>query len=295
MYTIKGAAQQVGITPATLRAWERRYGVVTPARTDGGYRVYSEDDVRVLAAMARLVDEGRPPSLAAQEALRQRGRTTPPAGPGIVDGAAVPVQQPDGLVDAAAALDERRLSVVLDQMFARGSFEAVVDHSLIPALDALGEAWASGQVSVAGEHMVANAVMRRLAAGYEAASSLTGGSRVLLGMAPGSRHELGLFAFAVAARRQGLVTDYLGADLPMTDWLAAVDAPDVAAAVLAIPTSADVAAAAAVIGALREHRPDLLIAVGGGHQDEAPVGAVRLGHQIGSAASALAAIVAAGR
>lgn len=298
MYTIKGAAQRVGIAPSTLRAWERRYGVVAPGRTDGGYRVYSEDDVQVLAVMARLVDEGRPPSLAAQEALRQRGGTPPSDGSeAVIDRAGAPehVPQPDGLVDAAAALDERRLSVALDQMFARGSFEAVVDRSLIPALDALGEAWASGQVSVAGEHLVANAVMRRLAAGYEAASSLTEGSRILLGMAPGRRHELGLFAFAVAARRQGLVTDYLGADLPMTDWLAAMDAPDVAAVVLAIPTSADVAPAAAVIGALRERRPDLLIAVGGGYQDQAPEEAVRLGHQIGSAASALAALIAAGR
>jgi methanogenic corrinoid protein MtbC1 len=44
--------------------------------------------------------------------------------------------------------------------------------------------------------------------------------RVLLGLAPGARHEIGLFAFAVAVRRNGLATDYLGADLPVEDWVA---------------------------------------------------------------------------
>lgn len=297
MYTIKGAAERVGISPSTLRAWERRYGVVTPDRTEAGYRVYSEEDVRALARMARLVEAGRPPSLAAQESQRQASLSTPAAeAPSTEARASELGPTPDGealleaLLEAAAVLDADRLEVILDQMVARGSFESVVDQSLIPALDALGAAWEAGRVSVAGEHLVSNAVLRRLAAAYEAASRLAAGPRVLLGMPPGGRHELGLFAFAVAARRHGLVTDYLGADLPVPDWVTAVEAQDVAAVVLAIPTGADVAPTAAVIAALRECRPHLLIAVGGSQQDQAPEGVVRLGHRIGAAAETLAAL-----
>lgn len=292
MYTIKGAAERVGISPSTLRAWERRYGVVSPDRTEAGYRVYSEDDVRALARMARLVDAGRPPSLAAQEAKRQAGPTAgPETGPSDFPSGEIDAgSDVEALVQVAEALDADRLEVILDQMVARGSFEAVADRSLMPALAALGAGWESGRVSVAGEHLVSNAVMRRLSAAYEASSRLASGPRVLIGMPPGARHELGLFAFAVAARRQGLVTDYLGADLPVADWLTAVDAKDLAAVVLSIPTEADVAPTTAVIEALQRRRPDLIVAVGGGWQDEAPEGVRRLGHGIGSAAEALAAM-----
>lgn len=292
MYTIKGAAERVGITPSTLRAWERRYGIVSPERTEAGYRVYSEDDVRALARMAHLVDSGSTPSLAAQEAKRQghppglteAGQSDPIAGG--LDAASDVL----ALVEVAESLDAARLELVLDQMLARGSFEAVVDQSLLPALGALGAAWESGRVSVAGEHLVSNAVMRRLAAAYEAASRLASGPRVLIGMPPGGRHELGLFAFAVAARRHGLVTDYLGADLPAADWLTAAAAEDVAAVVLSIPTQADVATTTEVIETLLEQRPDLIVAVGGALQDQAPEGVRALGHRIGAAAEQLAAV-----
>ena len=58
MYTIKRAAQLTGISLSTLRAWERRYGVVSPARSDGRYRLYSDADLRALGIMASLVNEG---------------------------------------------------------------------------------------------------------------------------------------------------------------------------------------------------------------------------------------------
>lgn len=76
MFTIKHAARRVGIPAATLRAWERRYGIVTPERTSGGYRVYTEADVRSVSTMKHLVDEGWPASLAAHEAQRRTRATT---------------------------------------------------------------------------------------------------------------------------------------------------------------------------------------------------------------------------
>ncbi|NYI78903.1 cobalamin B12-binding domain-containing protein [Nocardioides panzhihuensis] len=129
-----------------------------------------------------------------------------------------------------------------------------------PPLEELGDTWADGRVSVAGEHLASNAVMRRLAVAYEAAATHGHGPRITLGLAPHTRHEIGLFAFAVAARRRGMDTDYLGADLPLDDWLGVVDDPDLAAVVLAIPTTADIPCADEVITALCDRRPDLVVA-----------------------------------
>lgn len=293
MYTIKHAAQRVGITTATLRAWERRYGVIAPHRSESGYRLYGDHDVAVLRSMKQLVDQGWSAALAAAEAIRL-DRAQPAHAPPteVRDGGAGP--SPDlaeRLTTAAAALDTTDLAATLDEVFAIGSFETVMTEHVFPALKSLGDAWAEGRVSIAGEHLASNAVMRRLALAYEAAASYGHGPRIALGTAPHTRHEIGLFAFAVTARRHGMDTDYLGADLPIDDWIGFVDDPGLAAVVLAIPTTADITAAAAVITALCEHRPGLVVAVGGAQQSHAPEPAVRLGHDIVAGARTLATLV----
>ena len=106
-------------------------------------------------------------------------------------------------------------------------------------------------MTVAGEHMASYAVLRRLAAAYEAAGFPVGGARVLVGLPPGARHELGLLAFATAARRAGLATTYVGADLPAEDWSAAVSTHGAVAAVLAAPTADDLTGLHSVVADLR--------------------------------------------
>lgn len=292
MYTIKHAAQRVGITTATLRAWERRYGVIAPHRSESGYRLYGDHDVAVLRSMKQLVDQGWSAALAAAEAIRlDRAQPALEVAAAPVDGASSSSDLAERLTTAASALDTTDLAATLDQVFALGGFETVMTDHVFPALEELGDAWADGRVSIAGEHLASNAVMRRLALAYEAAAAHGHGPRIALGTAPNTRHEIGLFAFAVAARRHGLDTDYLGADLPIDDWLGVVDDPDLAAAVLVIPTTADIIATAAVITALHDHRPDLLVAVGGAQQSHAPEPAVRLGHDIVAGAKTLAALI----
>lgn len=285
MYSIGHAAEQVGISPATLRAWERRYAVVQPTRTPGTYRVYSRDDLRILQAMKQLIDAGWSASLAAQEVSRTRGAALDDH----VESAVVPTSHdiPDHFVAAAAAMDSRRLEAILDQIFSSGSYEAVVTTYLFPALRALGDAWAAGRVTVAGEHLASHAVGRRLAAAFDAAASARGDRRVLMGLPPGSQHELGLFAFAVAARRRGLDVDYLGADVPTSDWVKASTSSTVVGVALAIPSERDVMPAVEVFEALRTESPRLVLAVGGAAAGESPPGVVRLGDDIGSAAETL--------
>lgn len=298
MYTIKHAAQQVGITAATLRAWERRYAVISPRRTDGGYRIYDDRDVDVLRAMKDLIAQGWQPGLAADEAVRRS--TFPPTVQPVhtVERLSSPPglePQPLGveLVAAAAALDATGLTAVLDQLFALNSFEVVVSQYLFPALEELGDAWADGRVSVAGEHLASSAVMRRLSMAYEAAAAHANGPRVALGLAPSCRHEIGLLAFAVALRRRGLSTEYVGADLPLDDWMKLAEQRDLAAVVLAIPTEADVPATSDVIDTIRRNRPSLMVAVGGAEQTQAPQGTLILGHEVSSGADNLVGAIAA--
>jgi methylmalonyl-CoA mutase cobalamin-binding subunit len=292
VYTIKRAAERVGVSESTLRAWERRYGVGATQRTGSGYRLYDERDMQALSLMRALIEDGWSAQAAAGEMrsrIAQAGRRIVPAETGE-DG-----DDTAALIRVAAALDAPALGNLLDRKFGAASFEAVADSWLFPALQELGEAWETRRVTVAGEHLVAHAVTRRLAAAYDAAGDNVFGPRVLIGLPPGARHELGLLAFAVAARRAGLSTTYLGADVPTAEWVTAATTGGIACAVLAAPTEADETAVRETAEALRASAPDLLVAVGGSAQQLAPPWCLALGHEVGPAAALLAERLAVGR
>jgi methanogenic corrinoid protein MtbC1 len=161
-------------------------------------------------------------------------------------------------------MDAERTEAALDDIFAMGSFERIADELLLPALVAIGEAWADGRISVAGEHAASHAVLRRLAAAFQAAGRP--GRRngtVLVGMPPGGRHELGALSFAIAARRASLPVLYLGPDLPLQDWVDTARAVRARAAVIGAVVPADGPAAAAVAQALDAAVPGLTIVFGG--------------------------------
>ena len=149
-------------------------------------------------------------------------------------------------------------------MFAAGTFELVADALLLPALVAIGDAWAAGRLGVAGEHAASHAALRRLAAAFQAASRATPpDGAVLVGMPPTVRHELGALAFGTAARRAGLPVLYLGPDLPVEEWVATADRTRARAAVIGVLTAADVRPAIEVASALRTAHPDLPVLFGG--------------------------------
>ena len=303
MYNIKQAAARAGVSVPVLRAWERRYGIVSPGRSIGGYRQFDDDSVARIRTMRTLVDEGWSPSAAAAAILDGSVpvRAAPPdsvVAPAIgatstgADGTgpAVVAALVERFVAGARDLRPDEIAGVLDDIFARGTFERVAADLLFPALEALGEAWAAGRVTVAGEHMAASAVQRRLGQALEAAGS--DGSResgVVVGLPPGGRHELGALAFAIAAKRAGLPVIYLGADLPTDDWLAA--SGRASAAVIGVVTARDRNAALVLARRLLEVRPDLVVAMGGRAAQPAP-GILRLPVELTDSVAALAAAIA---
>jgi DNA-binding transcriptional MerR regulator/methylmalonyl-CoA mutase cobalamin-binding subunit len=269
MYTIKEAAARAGVTVPLLRAWERRYRVVQPERTPAGYRLYTDEAVRRLRAVQQLIGEGwtagnaaaavRDMDGAAVAAIADRGALAPTV---LADETAPRLIE--RFVAAAERLDAAALEGVLDEAFASGSFEQVADAVLMPMLTATGDAWEAGQLDVASEHAASHAMLRRLAAAFEAAGRPLAGDRpVLVGMPPGSRHDLGALAFATAASRAALPVVYLGPDLPVANWVEAAATTHARAAVIGVVARGDVEPARRVYQALHGERPELVVAFGG--------------------------------
>ena len=265
MYTISEAANRAGVTADVLRAWERRYQIVEPRRTSGGYRQYDEAAIRRVRAMRSMVEDGWTPSAAA-ESLRDVVDADLPDAVAVSDESTLTDADDlrDRFVRAAADMEPAALQAVLDEMGARASFEPMVDRYLFPALHALGDAWQAGAVSVAAEHAASAAVGRWIGAVYDAAgTNRPGGRPILVGLPAGARHELGALAFAAAARRAGLTAQYIGADVPASDWIRAARATMASAAVIGVPTATDAPAARAVVASLRRALPDVLVILGG--------------------------------
>ena len=266
MYTIKQAAARTGLSVPTIRAWERRYGVVRPSRTAAGYRLYDDDALARLLAMRRLVDgDGWRPSQAAERVIaagdsaglaalgREPDRTTASdttsGGDRRSTGTAADLI--DAFRTATRLFDIPAIEEVLDDAFAAQRFEGAMRDVVFPALRAVGDGWSSGEIDVAAEHAASETVRRRLSQHYEAAGLSVAGPTVLVGLPPGSHHEIGAFAFAVAARRAGLGVLYLGADVPLESWLRTARDTEAPLVVLGVVTAADVAAATLVAEGLR--------------------------------------------
>lgn len=279
--TIGDAARATGVPEHTLRAWEKRYELFKPIRGTSGYRLYDEAALTTIRAMQALVTAGWAPSAAADE-LSRRPRV-------VASLAATSGTTPDpfaALVHAAAEFDAAAVSRIIDEQFAMADYESVIDGWLMPALVRMGKEWAAGRLSVAEEHLVSNIVLRRLSAAYDAAGRLQPGPPILVGTVSGVDHELGLMAFAVAARRAGIATVYLGTQVPPADWHRAADKAGAHHSVTTAHRKRDaqlVAGLADVLG------PATTVWVGGSAQQHAGPLCRRLGHSIADAAQALAA------
>ena len=291
MYTIKQASRLTGVSEASLRAWERRYGVVVPDRNEAGYRLYDEEALSAVSTMRRLVDDGWSPAEAAN-AVRSG---TAPAAEEMVVARETPssADRPNAItymqrfLSSAAEMDTAGLEESLDGGFALGSFEHVVDSWLFPSLEALGEGWARGEIDVAGEHAASHAVHRRLSAAFDAAGSRSRGPAVVVGLPSGSQHDLGALAFATAIRRLGLNVLYLGANVPVSSWEAAVSSREAHAAVLSVVTPEDRPAAVAVAERLLSQAPAPMVCAGGASAANLAGGIQTLASSIGAAAHEL--------
>jgi MerR family transcriptional regulator, light-induced transcriptional regulator len=225
-------SRRSGVSVELLRAWERRYGLLEPARSDGGFRLYSDDDVERVRTMQAHLGEG----LAAAEAAR-RALARESAGPS--SGGAVE-QARQELTEALASFAEAGAHSAFDRVLSSLTLDTVLAEVVLPYLHELGESWARGDTTVAQEHFASNIIRGRLlglARGWGAGV----GPHALLACPPGELHDLGLLAFGLALRIRGWRITYLGQDTPLSTVEEHVRAlePDQVVLALADPTRLD--------------------------------------------------------
>lgn len=211
-YRIGQLAERTGISPERLRAWQTRYGLLQPARSDGGFRVYSADDERRVLLMRRHLDAGL---AAAQAASLARD--------GVVAAATMrrPAALPRPVVIAARRrmrqafrnYDEAAMERALDELLSAFTVDAVLRDAICPFLRELGQAWEEGQATPGQEHFATTLIHNRLA-GLARGWGTGTGRRALLAAPEGERHCLGLLGFGICLARRGWRITYLGPETP---------------------------------------------------------------------------------
>lgn len=208
-FRIGALSQRVGVSRELLRAWEQRYGLLEPLRTEGGFRLYTPADEERVRAMRRHLEAGVPAAEAARLALAEPGpEASETAEPADFAGLAA------GLAAALDRLDEPGSQAVLDRLLAGFTLETVLRDVVLPYLHELGVRWERREASVAQEHFASHVLRGRLL-GLARGWGRGTGPRAVLACAPGELHDLGLIAFGLVLAGRGWAITYLGPDTPV--------------------------------------------------------------------------------
>lgn len=213
---IADVAEATGVAPATLRAWERRYGFPVPRRTDGGQRLYSAAQVAQIRRLTGLLHTGMRVSQAV-EVLR-----------GDPAGAPAPEPAHVGLHSEAArlhaALTQMRApaaETILGEAAALFPLDRVIVELVEPVMRRIGTEWEAGELGVDQEHF-ASAWLRGWMDGIVRVLGTPTRERLLCACVEGERHDLGLSLMHLLLRRAGYDTVLLGADVPESALVAGV-------------------------------------------------------------------------
>lgn len=241
LYNIKAVVQATGISPSTLRAWERRYNMCQPQRSESGYRLYSDRDVAVIRWLKAQVDAGMSISQAVSwlQSIIDKGEAGGSSAVALPDPGgrateAMTLQPPtrhdmqnfatlqERLLKALLAFQEEASEQILAQAFALYPLEHVGEHLIMPTLVDIGDLWHRGELSITREHYATNYLIQRLAAILRTVPNGSGGPVVWIGCAPGELHEIGAMLLSIYLRRAGYIVRYLGQNLPVEDLVSEV-------------------------------------------------------------------------
>lgn len=228
LYRIRTVSELTSVSSATLRAWERRYGVPAPSRTASAYRLYSDEDVALIIKMRDLVKSGTAPAEASRALL---GEIAVAANDSFSAASGAPIvekdpyeQATDRIIDAVRRFDPDALEEEVSKTLTLGPAVSIYDRTIGPALIQIGDLWHAGAVTVAQEHLASNVLGGTLVHLLRLAQPADATRRIVLACFAEEEHVLGLYGAGLRFASWGYRTLMLGASTPPTAIARIVDA-----------------------------------------------------------------------
>ena len=217
-FPIRTVSSLTGINSVTLRAWERRYKLIRPKRTDTGHRVYDQEDIDRINQAIGLVKKGVTISQAAKM---------------INNGLELPVNAIETdhqtwlayrqrILTAITTFDEALLEDVYQQALSHHPVQTVTRMLIIPSLKELGSRWENAEGGIAEEHFFSVFLRNKIGARFHHRSRNNTGPKLLCACLPNESHEIGILLFALAANENNYRQVMLGANVPLLELPIAV-------------------------------------------------------------------------
>ena len=214
-FPIRVLSERTGVGTSTLRAWERRYGLITPERTPKGHRLYSETDVARIERILVLLEEGH--------SLQHMVQTLAESEDSLIETASAGEPSSDWqtlqskCLDAIRDFSSERLEALFNEVSSLYPIDLVTEKLIEPVLEHLGTSWRGRVGGIAEEHFFSSWLRNRLGKGFQQAAGQARGARIICACMPGSHHEIGLTLFALSAMARGYRVLYFGANLPLEE------------------------------------------------------------------------------
>ena len=225
MHSVKTISALAGVKPETIRSWERRYSILTPARDGGGRRVYSDDDVDRLCLIAELVRSGHAISRLAElgddELRALKTQDAPHAAESEEQRSA------RALLKAIEDYDPERFRMLVGATLTQYPPTVLADHVLSPTLRSIGNLWEQGKIDVGQEHTLSGIVRQLMLTAISIMQGSANGPRIAFTTLSGERHELGVLIACYVATAERFNCHYFGPDMPVPDLVRNIKKMDI--------------------------------------------------------------------
>lgn len=212
LFSIGTVSSLTGVNSVTLRAWERRYGLIKPSRTESGHRLYSDKDIEQIRQVLGFLNEGVAISRI-KEALKLSSSIENQTD--IEDLNRWNKYQAE-MLRGVHCFDEGLLNDTYHEALSLYSVDVVTKKLLLPLLEKLGQRWMNVSTGVAEEHFFSSFMRNSLGARFHHRNKLNTGTLLVAACAEGEKHEFGLLLFSLYAHSLGYRIILLGADMPLT-------------------------------------------------------------------------------
>ncbi len=245
LYTIKKVAELTDLTVHSIRAWEKRYNVVVPERTDTNRRLYSQEDVEKLKLLSHASKNGFSIGSIAnlnieelQELLpsefgekKENHQTTYIIESSVED-------HNIKCIEAIKELDAKKLEDELNKALVKFSQPKLISDIISPLIEKIGDLWKSGEIRIVNEHIATTVIRKFLTSLIDSNRVNVNGPTIIIATPKGQLHELGALIISVVASADGWNVVYMGPDLPAEEIVAAIEKlhPKIVALSIVYPT-----------------------------------------------------------
>ncbi|MCZ0702779.1 methanogenic corrinoid protein MtbC1 [Natronobacillus azotifigens] len=263
MYGIKKVAELTGMSPITLRAWEQRYGVIIPNRTEGGARVYQQEDLDDLLWVIHQKQAKKITVKQAMELLRKQK--------------AKPLSETidyryfiDTIFDFLTSYDIRNATKLTNQLFTIHDAEAIFHHIFIPILVKVGDQWESKDLTVAHEHFISHFIEQQISQVFYGLESSGKHGKAIAICPPNEMHQIGLLLFSLFLKKRGVDVIFIGENTPIDAILTMLKKDSLDIVCLSVTLASNRNYLTALLSELEKEKQSPSIVIGGSGASKLP-------------------------